>query len=69
MTRARRITANLPDDLLREAMKITGTGITETIVRGLSLVRRTRAYDRAMRLKGKVRLTVDLGQSRERRRR
>lgn len=69
MTRARRITANLPDDLLREAMKVTGTGITETIVRGLSLVRRTRAYDRAMRLKGKVQLTVDLGQSRERRRR
>lgn len=69
MTRARRITANLPDDLLREAMKVTGTGITETIVRGLSLVRRTRAYGRAMRLKGKVQLTVDLGQSRERRRR
>ena len=69
MSRVRRITANLPEDVLRDAMAVTGEGITETIVTGLRLVRRSRAYDRAMALKGKIRLDVDLAASRERRRR
>ena len=69
MARARRITANLPEELLRDAMRVTGAGITETIISGLSLIRRTRAYDQALRLRGKVRLTIDLDESRERRRR
>jgi hypothetical protein len=29
MAKTRRITANLPEDLLREAMEVTGAGITE----------------------------------------
>jgi hypothetical protein len=69
MLRVRRITANLPEDLLRDAMRVTGEGITGTIISGLSLIRQTRVYDRAMRLRGKVRLTIDLNESRERRRR
>jgi hypothetical protein len=68
-TRRRRITANLPARLLDEAMDVTGRGITDTLVRGLELVRRARAYDRAMALRGKVHLAVDLDESRERRRR
>jgi hypothetical protein len=67
--RARRITANLPEDLLDDAMKVTGKGITETLVQGLRLVRRTRAYDKAMALRGRIRLDVDLDSSRERGRR
>ena len=66
---ARRITANLPRQLLDEAMEVTGKGITETLVEGLRLVRRARAYDRAMALRGKVHLEIDLETSRERRRR
>jgi hypothetical protein len=66
---ARRITANLPPDLLADAMAVTGQGITETLVEGLKLVRRTGAFQRAMRLRGKLRLDVDLEESRERRRR
>jgi hypothetical protein len=69
MSRVRRVTANLPEDVLREAMAVTGEGITETILRGLRLVRRTRAYEQAMALRGKIRLDVDLAASRERRRR
>jgi len=65
----RRVTANLPEDLLEEAMEATGAGITETLTEGLRLVRRTRAYAKAMALKGKLRLRVDLDVSRERRRR
>ena len=69
MTKARRVTANLPEPLLAEAMEVTGRGITETLIAGLNLVRRARAYEKALALRGKVRLRVDLDASRERRRR
>ena len=69
VTKARRITANLPERLLEEAMKATGKGITETLVEGLHLVRQARADDKAMALRGKLDLTVDVDTSRERRRR
>lgn len=48
-------------------MEATGAGITETLTEGLELVRRTRAYRKAMRLKGSLTLDVDLKESRERR--
>lgn len=69
MTEARRITANLPEDLLQDAMEVTGKGITETLVEGLRLVRRARGYEKAMALRGKLHLRIDLDKSRERRRR
>jgi len=69
MARARRITANLPAELLDEALRVTGKGITETLVTGLDLVRRTRAYGKALALRGKVHLDLDLDKSRERPRR
>ena len=57
MARTQRITANLPEDLLREAMEATGAGITETLTRGLGLLRRAAAHERAMALRGKLRWT------------
>lgn len=69
MTNRRRVTANLPGDLLDDAMEVTGKGITETLVTGLDLVRRTRAYRTAMALRGKIELKIDLDESRERPRR
>jgi hypothetical protein len=65
----RRITANLPAGLLEEAMEVTGKGITETLVEGLTRVRRSRAYRKALALKGRLAINVDLETSRERRRR
>jgi hypothetical protein len=67
--KTRRVTANLPRELLGDAMQVTGKGVTETLVSGLRLVRRTRAYDKAMALRGKVELEIDLDHSRERPRR
>jgi hypothetical protein len=64
--RTRRVTANLPVELLDAACEVTGEGITETLVRGLAMVRRTAAASRARALRGKLRLDVDLGASRER---
>jgi hypothetical protein len=69
MAKMRRVTANLPRDLLQDAMEVTGQGITPTLVTGLRLVRNRRAYEKAMALRGRIHLDVDLVQSRERRRR
>lgn len=69
MNATRRVTANLPADLLDDACAATGKGITETLVAGLTLVRRTRAARKAAKLRGRLRLDVDLEVSRERARR
>jgi hypothetical protein len=69
MTTVRRVTANLPRDLLEEAMEVTGEGITETLVEGLELIRRRRAYAKVMALRGSLDLEIDLDVSRERLRR
>ncbi|MCC6133205.1 MAG: hypothetical protein IT186_25010 [Acidobacteria bacterium] len=69
MNATRRVTANLPVSLLEEATRITGRGLTETLVQGLELVRRSGAASKAARLKGKLQLDIDLEVSRERSRR
>jgi hypothetical protein len=65
----KRITANLPEGLLAEATRVTGKGITDTLIAGLELVRRSRVAAKAAALRGKIRLDVDLERSRERRHR
>jgi hypothetical protein len=62
----KRVTVNLPRDLLEDAGEVTGVGMTETIVQGLQLVARRRAYTKAMALKGKLDIRIDLDASRER---
>jgi len=63
----KRVTANLPEALLGEAMEATGKGITETLTEGLELVRRTRAWRKARELRGRIEIDLDLEVSRERR--
>lgn len=69
MKKAKRITANIPQDLLDEATKVTRSGITETLIQGLELIKRSSAYTKAQDLKGKLDISVDLDLSRERPRR
>ena len=69
MNTTRRVTANLPIDLLDGACRVTGKGITETLVTGLALVKRSAAAQKASRLRGRLHLDVDLEASRERSRR
>jgi len=66
MNKTRRITANLPEELLHKAMEVTGEGITETLVEGLEQLRRRRFYETLRQLKGKVHLKIDLDESRGR---
>jgi hypothetical protein len=65
----KRVTVNLPERLLNEAELVTGKGITETLIEGLQLVARRRAYAKAMALRGTLDLDIDLEESRERARR
>jgi hypothetical protein len=62
----KRITANLPQELLREAMEVSGKGITGTIVEGLRRVRQGRAFGKAQALRGRISLDINLEESRER---
>ena len=58
---ARKITVEIPVDLLEKAQRASGTGITQTVRAGLQLIAATRTYDRLRQLRGKVRFsrTVD----------
>ncbi len=52
-----KITANLPAALLKNAMKATGLGITETLKLGLEEIERKKAYLELANLRGKVKFT------------
>lgn len=62
----KRVTVNLPAALLEDARAAVGKGITDTIVAGLELLARRRAYDKALALRGRLNLDIDLDESRER---
>jgi len=57
METARKITVEVPLDLLEKAQLASGTGITQTVRAGLQLVAASRTYDRLRHLRGKVRFT------------
>ena len=59
MDAARKVTVEIPEDLLRKAQEATGEGITATIRQGLELVAAGRAYNRLRKLKGKVEFSID----------
>jgi hypothetical protein len=65
MKTARKITVHVPGDLLDRAQRSTGQGITETVRRGLLLVASGGVYARLRKLRGKVAVSIDLGQLRK----
>lgn len=58
--RLRKITVNLPADLLDDAVRITAKGITPTIVEGLHELQRRAKRSALRQLRGKVRFQLDL---------
>ncbi len=54
MGATRKITLEVPEDLLEKAQEASGAGITQTVRAGLQLVAASRAYDRLRKLRGKV---------------
>ena len=57
METARKITVEVPPELLEKAQRASGSGITQTVRTGLQLVAASHAYARLRQLRGKVRFT------------
>jgi len=55
MEPARKITVEVPAELLEKAQRASGSGITQTVLTGLQLVAASQTYARLRQLRGKVR--------------
>jgi hypothetical protein len=62
MDTARKITVEVPPELLEKAQRATGSGVTQTVRTGLQLVAASQAYARLRQLRGKVRFTRTLAE-------
>ena len=62
MQPARKITVEIPAELLEKAQAASGTGITQTVRTGLQLVAASRAYAQLRQMPGKVRFTRSLAE-------
>ena len=62
MKTGRKITVEVPLNLLEKAQRASGTGVTHTVRAGLQLVAASRTYARLRRLRGKVRFTRTLAE-------
>lgn len=62
MKSARKITVEVPVELLERAQRAGGTGITQTVRTGLQLVAASQAYARLRQLRGNVRFTRTLAE-------
>jgi len=62
---AKKITVNLPEELLASAQRITKKGITETIVEGLLEVEKREKRSALKQLRGHVKFELDLEKTRK----
>jgi hypothetical protein len=62
MESPRKITVEVPPELLERAQRATGTGITQTIRTGLQLVAASHAYARLRQMRGKARFSRALAE-------
>jgi len=62
METARKITVEIPRELLEKAQLASGVGITQTVRTGLELVAASRAYARLRQLRGTVHFTRTLAE-------
>jgi hypothetical protein len=59
---ARKITVEVPQELLKKAQRASRAGITQTVRTGLQLVAAAETYARLRGLRGKVRFSRTLAQ-------
>ncbi len=62
MRPARKITVEVPADLLEKAQRVGRTGITQTVRTGLQLVAASETYARLRQLRGKVRFSCSVAE-------
>lgn len=60
----KKVTLNIPEDVLRAAQAETGTGITSTILEGLEELRKRKLRRELSQLRGKVKIDLSLDRSR-----
>lgn len=65
MSSNRKITLEIPQDLLRKAQRSTGEGVTATVRRGLELLAASTAYEELRKLRGRVKFSVKLKELRK----
>jgi hypothetical protein len=58
MGATRKITVEVPADLLEKAQQATKAGITETVCAGLKLLAASNVYERMRQMRGKVRFSL-----------
>jgi hypothetical protein len=58
MGATRKITIEIPADLLERAQDASGAGITETVCAGLKLLAASNVYERVRQMRGKVRFSL-----------
>lgn len=61
----KKLTIEVPADLLERATTASGQGVTPTVRRGLELVAAGGAYGRLRKFRGKVKFRVNLSELRE----
>ncbi|MGB6836035.1 MAG: hypothetical protein WBE24_21435 [Candidatus Acidiferrum sp.] len=62
MSRARKITGEIPEELLEKAQRASGAGVTKTVRTGLELLAASDTYARLRRFRGKVRFSRTMAQ-------
>ena len=62
MNTARKITVEIPEDLLERAQQASGAGVTQTVRAGLQLLAASRAYSQLRQLRGNVKFSRTLAE-------
>lgn len=65
MSKMRKITVEVPEDLLERVQEFTGTGVTESIRAALKKLDAMRAQQELLKLRGKIKFSIDLDELRE----
>ena len=64
MAKLKKVTVNLPEEVLANAQRLTGKGITSTVIEGLEALERRSLRSALRDLRGKVRFELDLERTR-----
>jgi len=63
-SRLRKITVNVPEEALQAALRVTGRGVTPTVVEGLRELERRQKRSALRALRGRVRFELDIEETR-----
>jgi hypothetical protein len=65
MSADQKITVRVGSELLNKAQQASGAGISETVRKGLELLAASSSYDQLLKMRGKVKFSVDLHELRK----